>query len=149
MIQCFRSTISYIFSNRNAMFLSIVKKSLHFQYEVNSEITGWISSRTIFPRQCGWLISWRARAIPMFFPWRIIKLVVFSSRDLWAFKETLRLFRWDYCSCSSSSFLNFSLSSVLSAYVTPDVMYGGVSSTDFTFCRRTVFVGSSWECIFK
>ena len=30
-----------------------------------------------------------------------------------------------------------------------DVMYGGVSSTDFTFCRRTVFVGSSGECIFK
>ena len=36
-----------------------------------------------------------------------------------------------------------------SAYVTPDVMYGGVSSTDFTFFRRTVFVGSSEEYIFK
>ena len=36
-----------------------------------------------------------------------------------------------------------------SACVTPDVMYGGVNSTDFTFCRRTVFVGSSGEYIFK
>ena len=36
-----------------------------------------------------------------------------------------------------------------SAYVTPDVMYGDVSSTDFTFCRCTVFVGSSGEYILK
>ena len=28
-------------------------------------------------------------------------------------------------------------------------MYGGVSSTDFTFRRRTVFVGSSGKYIFK
>ena len=28
-------------------------------------------------------------------------------------------------------------------------MYGGVSSTDFNFCRRTVFEGSSEEYIFK
>ena len=27
------------------------------------------------------------------------------------------------------------------AHVTPGVMYGGISSTDFTFCRCTVFVG--------
>ena len=36
-----------------------------------------------------------------------------------------------------------------SAYVTPGVMYGGVSSIDFTFCRRTVSVGSFEEYIFK
>ena len=38
---------------------------------------------------------------------------------------------------------------IISAYVTPDVMYGGVSSTDFTFCHCTVFVGSYEECIFE
>ena len=31
------------------------------------------------------------------------------------------------------------------AYVAPDVMYGGVSSTDFTFCHCTVFCGLFWE----
>ena len=35
------------------------------------------------------------------------------------------------------------------AYATSDVIYSGVSSTDFTFCWRTVFVASSEEYIFK
>ena len=38
---------------------------------------------------------------------------------------------------------------LVSAYVTPGVMYCGISSTDFTFCHRIVFVGSSEEYILK
>ena len=117
-----------------SFFFRLSKNSLRFQYEVNFTMTNRIFPRTIFPRRWEWLILLGFSATPMVFPWSMIKLVVSSSRDSGTFKNTLRLFRREYCSYSSNSFSTFSLSSAFSDFMSLITVFG----SEISLCKFAI-----------